>query len=55
MKRLFSVFLSLALLLCLVSPVSVYAIGEGNVDGGGGVWAMVPALIHGLPVMMVCG
>ena len=36
MKRLFSVFLSLALLLCLVSPVSVYAIGEGNVDGGGG-------------------
>lgn len=36
MKRIFSVFLSLALLLCLVSPVSVYAVGEGNVDGGGG-------------------
>lgn len=36
MKRLLSVFLSLALLLCLVSPVAVYAVGEGNVDGGGG-------------------
>ena len=36
MKRLFSVFLSLALLLCMISPVSVYAVGEGNIDGGGG-------------------
>ena len=36
MKRLLSAFLSLALLFCLVSPVPVYAVGEGNVDGGGG-------------------
>ena len=36
MKRFLSIFLSLALILCLFSPVSVYAIGEGNVDGGGG-------------------
>lgn len=36
MKRLLSIFLSLALLLCTISPVSVYAVGEGNVDGGGG-------------------
>ena len=36
MKRFLSAFLSLSLLLCLFSPVSVYAIGEGNVDGGGG-------------------
>ncbi|MEQ3316405.1 hypothetical protein [Enterocloster clostridioformis] len=36
MKRLLSIFLLLALLLCTISPVSVYAVGEGNVDGGGG-------------------
>ena len=36
MKRLLSAFLSLALLLCMISPVSVYAVGEGNIDGGGG-------------------
>lgn len=35
MKRLLTAFLSLALLLCLFSPTSVYAVGEGNVDGGG--------------------
>ena len=33
MKRFLSIFLSLALILCLFSPVSVYAIGEGNVVG----------------------
>ena len=36
MKRLLSAFLSLVLLFCLISPVSVYAVGDGNVDGGGG-------------------
>ena len=36
MKRLLSAFISLALLFCLISPVSVYAVGDGNVDGGGG-------------------
>ena len=36
MKRLFSAFLMLSLIFCLLSPVSVYAVGDGNVDGGGG-------------------
>ena len=36
MKRLFSVFLMISLIFCLLSPVSVYAVGDGNVDGGGG-------------------
>ncbi len=36
MKRLLIAILSLALLFSMVSPVAVYAVGEGNVDGGGG-------------------
>lgn len=36
MKRLFFAFLMVSLISCLFSPVSVYAIGDGNVDGGGG-------------------
>lgn len=36
MKRLLSVLLSILLIFCLVSPISVYAVGDGNVDGGGG-------------------
>jgi hypothetical protein len=36
MKRICSVFLVLAILLCLFSPITAYAIGEGNIDGGGG-------------------
>jgi hypothetical protein len=38
MKRLFSIFLSLALLLTLCTPLSAYADGDGdgNIDHGGG-------------------
>lgn len=36
MKRLFFILLSVSLILCLLSPVSVYAVGDGNLDGGGG-------------------
>ena len=40
MKRLFSIFLSLALLLTLCTPLSAYADGDGDVNinhGGGGL------------------
>ncbi|TCK89065.1 hypothetical protein EDC19_2479 [Natranaerovirga hydrolytica] len=36
MKRLFSILFSITLMLCLFSPIYVYAVGDGNVDGGGG-------------------
>ena len=37
MKRLLlSILLSVTLLFCLLSPMSAYAVGDGNVDGGGG-------------------
>lgn len=36
MKRLLSMLLSLALLLTLCAPLSVYADGDGNIDHGGG-------------------
>ncbi len=36
MKRLFSVLLALILLCCPLSAIPAYAIGDGNVDGGGG-------------------
>lgn len=38
MKRLFSIFLSLVLLLTLCTPLSAYADGDGdgNIDHGGG-------------------
>ena len=36
MKRLFSILLSLILLLTLCAPISVYADGDGNIDHGGG-------------------
>ena len=36
MKRLLSAFLMVSLIFFLFSPVSVYAVGDGNVDGGGG-------------------
>ncbi|WP_166083230.1 hypothetical protein [Erysipelothrix anatis] len=36
MKRLLSVLLSITLIFCIFSPISVYAVGDGNVDGGGG-------------------
>lgn len=45
MKRLLSVFLSLALLLTVLSPITAYATGEGNIDGGGG--GMGDATSHG--------
>lgn len=36
MKRVCSVFLSVAFMFCLLLPIPVYAVGDGNVDGGGG-------------------
>lgn len=36
MKQRFSLFLVFALILSLLSAVPVYAVGEGNLDGGGG-------------------
>ncbi len=36
MKRVFSVILSVTLIFCVISPISVCAVGDGNVDGGGG-------------------
>lgn len=36
MKRFLGTLLSLAFLLCLLSPITIYAVGEGNVDSGGG-------------------
>lgn len=36
MKRIFSVFLVLALLCSSLCTVPAYAVGDGNVDGGGG-------------------
>jgi len=36
MKRLLSIMLVLALLLTAILPTTVFAVGDGNVDGGGG-------------------
>ena len=36
MKRLFSIILPVTLIFGLLSPISAYAVGDGNVDGGGG-------------------
>lgn len=45
MKRLWSILLVLSLLLCVFSPMTAYATGEGNIDGGGG--SMGDATSHG--------
>ncbi|MDD3229232.1 MAG: hypothetical protein PHE09_08440 [Oscillospiraceae bacterium] len=36
MKRFFSMILSFVLLFCAISPLTAYAVGDGNIDGGGG-------------------
>ena len=36
MKRLWSMLLVFALVLCVFSPLTAYAVGDGNIDGGGG-------------------
>ena len=36
MKRLICNMLTLCLVLCLFSPLTAYAVGDGNIDGGGG-------------------
>lgn len=45
MRRLLGLFLSLALLLTVFSPMTASATGEGNIDGGGG--SMGDATSHG--------
>lgn len=45
MKRLWSILLVLSLVLCVLSPMTAYATGEGNIDGGGG--NMGDATSHG--------
>ena len=36
MKRVFSVLLLLTLLFTSLNPTTAYAVGDGNVDNGGG-------------------
>lgn len=36
MKRFICTMLTLCLALCLFSPLTAYAVGDGNIDGGGG-------------------
>jgi len=36
MKRILSIFIMLALSLTILFPLTVYAVGEGNIDSGGG-------------------
>lgn len=45
MKRLWSILLVLAVALTLLCPMSAYATGEGNIDGGGG--SLGDATSHG--------
>lgn len=35
-KRFLNILLSLSFMLCLFSPLTAYAVGDGNIDGGGG-------------------
>lgn len=45
MRRILSMIVLVALLVCIAIPVTVYATGEGNIDGGGG--SMGNATSHG--------
>ena len=36
MKRIISLFLAFVLMISVFLPMNAYAIGDGNVDGGGG-------------------
>lgn len=55
MKQRFSLFLVFALILSLLSAVPVYAVGEGNLDGGGGSMGQGTSLNSGRREMKVCG
>ena len=45
MRKLWSVLLTLAVVFCMSTPLTAYATGEGNIDGGGG--NMGDATSHG--------
>lgn len=45
MRRLWSILLTFAVVLCMFSPLTAFATGEGNIDGGGG--NMGDATSHG--------
>lgn len=45
MRRLWNILFSFALMLCFASPMPAYAVGEGNIDSGGG--SMGDATSHG--------
>lgn len=45
MRRLWSILLTFAVVLCVFSPLTAFATGEGNIDGGGG--NMGDATSHG--------
>lgn len=45
MRRLWSILLTLAVVLCMFNPLTAFATGEGNIDGGGG--NMGDATSHG--------
>ena len=45
MRKLWSVLLTLAVIFCMFTPLTAYATGEGNIDGGGG--NMGDATSHG--------
>lgn len=45
MKRLWSILIIFSMLLCVFSPMTAYAVGDGNIDGGGG--SLGDATSHG--------
>ena len=47
MKRKFGIFLVLAILSSLLFALPAYAVGEGNLDGGGEAWGREPRRIFG--------
>ena len=54
MKQKISMLLVLTLFCSLLFAVPAYAVGEGNVDGGGGAMGKEPVKTLGVPEMMVC-
>lgn len=45
MKRLWSILIIFSMFLCVFSPMTAYAVGDGNIDGGGG--SLGDATSHG--------
>ena len=43
----------LTLALLLMFPLTIYAVGEGSLDGGGGPWDREPHKTSGLPAWRV--